>query len=145
MTGPEHYTEAERRLLMAWEDGRTPENSTHLVAEAQVHATLALAAATALSAPVVDADKQGFVLDEWNAWVDVAAVEQAADGNRPDNPDDERRRIYLDGTGQAWIDATEDDDGRQYLARVEMPMEDGELIDDVHNRTGSLREIGRTW
>lgn len=47
MTGPEHYLEAERRLLMSWEDDSTPERSAGLVAEAQVHATLALAAATA--------------------------------------------------------------------------------------------------
>lgn len=37
----DHRAEAERRLLMAWEDDRAPENIAHLVAEAQVHATLA--------------------------------------------------------------------------------------------------------
>ncbi|MFE9737311.1 hypothetical protein [Streptomyces sp. NPDC006477] len=45
MTGPEHYREAERRLTMAWEEDSPQERSTQLVAEAQVHATLALAAA----------------------------------------------------------------------------------------------------
>lgn len=48
MDGPFHYREAERRLLMAWEEGRDPADSAHLVAEAQVHATLALAAVTAV-------------------------------------------------------------------------------------------------
>ncbi len=48
MDGPFHYREAERRLLMAWEEGRDPANSARLVAEAHVHATLALAAATAI-------------------------------------------------------------------------------------------------
>jgi hypothetical protein len=47
VNGPEHYREAERRLRMAWEEDSTPERSAHLVAEAQVHATLALTAATA--------------------------------------------------------------------------------------------------
>ncbi len=37
----DHRAEAERRLLMAWEEDRAPEDVVHLVAEAQVHATLA--------------------------------------------------------------------------------------------------------
>lgn len=37
----DHRAEAERRLLMAWEEDSTPERNAHLVAEAQVHATLA--------------------------------------------------------------------------------------------------------
>jgi len=37
----DHRTEAERRLLMAWEEDSTPERNAHLLAEAQVHATLA--------------------------------------------------------------------------------------------------------
>lgn len=52
MTGPEHYRKAEQRLLMAWEEDRTPEDVRHLVAEAQVYATLALAAATAVNTAV---------------------------------------------------------------------------------------------
>ncbi|WP_191834074.1 MULTISPECIES: hypothetical protein [Tsukamurella] len=69
MTGPEHYAEAERLLAIATEVGRaitatredplSPEDvrarrdelgkqATGLFARAQVHATLALAAATAL-------------------------------------------------------------------------------------------------
>lgn len=49
-TGPEHYREAERMYLMSWENDREPENVTQLLACAQVHATLAQAAATALAA-----------------------------------------------------------------------------------------------
>lgn len=37
----DHRAEAERRLLMAWEEDSTPERNAHLLAEAQVHATLA--------------------------------------------------------------------------------------------------------
>jgi hypothetical protein len=55
MTGPEHYREAERLLATAYEDNLTTyegENpaAARNIAEAQVHATLALAAATALPA-----------------------------------------------------------------------------------------------
>jgi hypothetical protein len=62
MTGPEHYREAEHRLLMAWEEDRVPEDVAHLVAEAQVHAILALAAATALpSGAPATASRQAWV------------------------------------------------------------------------------------
>src|ERR1043165_3815225 len=59
MTGPEHYREAERRLLMAWEEDSPQERSTQLVAEAQVHATLALAAATAHHVVATSVDDRG--------------------------------------------------------------------------------------
>jgi hypothetical protein len=64
MTGPEHYLEAERLLdsLYGVERGSLPGEAS-IAAEAQVHATLALAAATALSG-----------LYE-RAWRDVAAPE----------------------------------------------------------------------
>lgn len=44
MTGPGHYREAERLLDLTRTNDRTPEDPL-LYAEAQVHATLALAAA----------------------------------------------------------------------------------------------------
>jgi hypothetical protein len=40
-----HFAEAKRMYGMSWEDDRTEEESTLLIARAQVHATLALAAA----------------------------------------------------------------------------------------------------
>lgn len=72
MTGPEHYKEAERltRQARTWMDADTGWKA-HLstserlafrradLAEAQVHATLANAAATAMSAPVDDAEDEG--------------------------------------------------------------------------------------
>lgn len=56
MTGPDHYREAERLLAGTqrngpWADGsgaRVEPPSTHDIAKAQVHATLAQAAATAM-------------------------------------------------------------------------------------------------
>jgi hypothetical protein len=76
----------------------------------------------------------------------VAAVEQAADGNRPDNPDDRRRRIYLDGKGEAWLDQSVTSDGTRWVAPIAGSMPSGaEPAEAVTERTGSLREIGRTW
>lgn len=52
MTGPEHYRQAEKLADQAnrytYGDGGDPVTGAALAAEAQVHATLALAAATAL-------------------------------------------------------------------------------------------------
>lgn len=65
MTGPEHYREAERLLADARHDG--PDGVAYLrpenIAAAQVHATLALAAATAMN----DA-QEGLPVSEWNDW-----------------------------------------------------------------------------
>lgn len=66
-TGPEHYTSAENWLFKAQHhdargDGETPESCAAL---AQVHATLALAAATAMGLddmPTAD----------WDQWCDAA-------------------------------------------------------------------------
>lgn len=52
MTGPEHYAAAER-LLEGAQEKEAPEWFANLVAEAQVHATLALAAATASAGNLV--------------------------------------------------------------------------------------------
>ncbi|GGY81399.1 hypothetical protein CP967_08465 [Streptomyces nitrosporeus] len=70
-TGPEHYREAERRLTMAWEENSPQDRSTQLVAEAQVHATLALAAATALN----DAE-DGMPVAEFQAWRHAAGTKR---------------------------------------------------------------------
>lgn len=77
MTGPEHYREAERLLAEAGVEGT---EGTYFVrpeslAAAQAHATLALAAATALSSPVED-DLAGLTVEEYDAWF-------AAAGTRP--------------------------------------------------------------
>ncbi len=66
-TGPEHFREAESRLRVAWEDGREPDNVAHLVAEAQVHATLALTAATVMHA-ITQGDAANYLHPEWVEW-----------------------------------------------------------------------------
>lgn len=66
MTGPEHYAEAEA-LAAKIADGAV--DWEPIAALAQVHATLALAAATAMN----DADG-GMVPTDWNAWAKVAST-----------------------------------------------------------------------
>jgi 4-hydroxybenzoate polyprenyltransferase len=67
MTGPDHYAEAERLLALA---GRHSSGATYgpewtlTLAAAQIHATLALAAATAV----------GTAGPDGHAWADVAAT-----------------------------------------------------------------------
>ncbi|MFJ9012283.1 hypothetical protein [Streptomyces canus] len=77
MTGPEHYREAERLLADAGVEGA---EGTYFVrpeslAAAQVHATLALAAATALSDPARSAPRA--TVPEWDAWQKAAGVPTA--------------------------------------------------------------------
>ena len=89
MTGPEHYAEAERLLAVA--DRHTsgvtygPEWTLTLTA-AHVHATLALAAATAVETAGPDR----------HAWADIAATKHGGkpkppSGN-PQGPEPEQRR-----------------------------------------------------
>jgi hypothetical protein len=73
MTGPDHYREAERLIaeqakVTRLHDDTCPE-ADRMLAEAQVHATLALAAATALN----DNDG-GMPSVDFKAWDDVAGV-----------------------------------------------------------------------
>ena len=77
MTGPEHYAEAERLLTLA--DRHTKgvtyaQEWTLTLNAAQVHATLALAAATAV----------GTVGPDLHAWADVAATRPSA--SKPEAP-----------------------------------------------------------
>ena len=67
MTGPEHYREAERLLAISVADNPVT------AAEAQVHATLALAAATGLN----DNDV-GMSGPDWAAWRDTASERPSA-------------------------------------------------------------------
>ena len=52
MTGPEHYREAERLARIGGQGHADPEEDANVLAEAQVHATLALAAATVAAGAV---------------------------------------------------------------------------------------------
>ena len=65
MTGPQHYREAERLLDLADDQARGGHDHAEAmaVANAQVHATLALAAATALNSSAGVAD--------WEPWCET--------------------------------------------------------------------------
>jgi hypothetical protein len=90
MTGPEHYAEAERLLAVADRHTRGvtyDEEWTLTLTAAQVHATLALAAATAVDTTGPDG----------RAWADVAATRlstskpEAPSGSPPDSDPVPRR------------------------------------------------------
>lgn len=78
MNGPQHYEAAERLLRSAHElaliEGADPEVRDRAVmatvAEAQVHATLALAAATALGL----SDRDGMRMGDGEAWEAACSV-----------------------------------------------------------------------
>ncbi|MFE2045705.1 hypothetical protein ACFXAZ_33280 [Streptomyces sp. NPDC059477] len=80
MTGPDHYREAERLLDRAhhftYGDGGDPVTGAALATAAQAHATLALAAATAMQAPI-DGSEPGMGSAEFHAWYDAAGVKPA--------------------------------------------------------------------
>lgn len=77
MTGPEHYREAERLADHAhhftYGDGADPVTGAALAAEAQVHATLALAAATALTSSLATFSDE----PEITAWRGAAGPQGA--------------------------------------------------------------------
>ncbi|MGW0131942.1 hypothetical protein [Streptomyces sp. NPDC003299] len=83
MTGPEHYREAERLAQSL----KTPNGAIYIEpgneqvsAIAQVHATLALAAATAMGAPVDGEADSGLPARDRTAWYEVAGVKPTKGG-----------------------------------------------------------------
>jgi hypothetical protein len=70
MTGPEHYGHAEALLDMASDDEIGSDMERYHVAKAQVHATLALAAATAVGCSTED----GPPARDWDAWREAACT-----------------------------------------------------------------------
>ena len=74
MTGPEHYTRAEQLLREVRDGHQEGTDVAAILAAAEVHATLALAAASVLSAP----DRGASVSDvrsDRRAWEQTAAVQ----------------------------------------------------------------------
>lgn len=71
MTGPEHYRKAEVLLKTAVKNFRLDRDTSAALAAAQAHATLALAAATALPPGDPDSASRG-------AWVSV--IHELEDG-----------------------------------------------------------------
>ncbi|MFD4672380.1 hypothetical protein ACFWNN_21810 [Lentzea sp. NPDC058450] len=83
MNGPEHYAAAQEYLAAAKADGVEPGGAASNLAIAQVHATLALAAATAMAGSVVTAHgavKTALPAVDGKAWQAVAGVSVQAGG-----------------------------------------------------------------
>ncbi|MER5843266.1 hypothetical protein ABT099_23800 [Streptomyces prasinus] len=74
----------------------------------------------------------------------VAAVEKAADGQRADDPNDRRHRVFVDGKGNGWISVCHDE-GTEWVVPVQPEAAVEQDVRDVADETGSLREIGRCW
>lgn len=83
--------------------------------------------------------EQPLPVPEW-----VTTIRQAADGERPENPDDRRRRIYIDGHGNGWVDLRIDNHGQLWLERFS-DSDVHSLPDAIRQHTGGLHEIGRCW
>ncbi|MFI1485675.1 hypothetical protein [Streptomyces sp. NPDC020747] len=75
-------------------------------------------------------------------WVED--VRKAADGDRPDDPADNRRRIYIDGKGNGWISVCSEE-GVEYVVPVEPAAALEQAVEEVADEAGGLREIGRCW
>lgn len=82
MTGPEHYREAEFLLAAAdaYEKDGAPQTADRRRFEAQVHATLALTAATAMQA-AVDRGEPGMSSEDGHAWYVAAGAKPQRDGD----------------------------------------------------------------
>ncbi|WAL93931.1 hypothetical protein [Streptomyces sp. Je 1-369] len=83
-TGPEHYLEAERILATCTTDSGAlvlDDGTAEVLAAAQVRATLALAAATAMGAPLDGEADSGLPHRDAQAWWDVAGVKPPKRGD----------------------------------------------------------------
>lgn len=61
-----------------------------------------------------------------------------------EDPNDNRRRLYIDGKGNGWISACADE-GTEWVVPVQPEAAVEQDVRDVADETGSLREIGRCW
>ncbi|WP_282084088.1 hypothetical protein [Streptomyces tendae] len=75
-------------------------------------------------------------------WVE--SVRAAANGERADTPNDNRRRLFVDGKGNGWISVCHDE-GTEWIVPVQPEAAVEQDVRDVADETGSLREIGRCW
>lgn len=103
--------------------------------QALAQAETARAAAEAADIPIVD----GLNPDDY-----VAMRRAVFDAVAPRKPSDNRRRIYIDGHGLAWIDSCQDPDGTQYIDGIDASPGREEAAEKVRARTGGLRVIGAT-
>lgn len=81
-----------------------------------------------------------------SVWEAAREADAAADAEKAaKEAKDRRRRIYIDGKGNGWIDLSVDETtGERELTGITDPWKVCSA-DDVRSDTGSLREIGRCW
>ncbi|GAA0637641.1 hypothetical protein GCM10009535_12600 [Streptomyces thermocarboxydovorans] len=83
--------------------------------------------------------------EQFNARYPVGTPVFAYPGCRPeDDPNDNRRRIYIDGKGNAWISVCADE-GTEWVVPVQPEAAVEQDVRDIADDTGSIREIGRCW
>lgn len=82
MTGPEHYTRAEQLLREVRDGHQEGTDVAAILAAAQAHATLALAAVTATSASLDGEPDSGMPHSEATAWWDPVGTKSTKDGDR---------------------------------------------------------------
>jgi hypothetical protein len=80
MNGPEHYTRAEQLLRETRDGHQEGTDVAAILTAAQVHAILALAAATAMGAPVDGEADSGLPSRDCQAWYDAAGVKPQPKG-----------------------------------------------------------------
>ena len=81
----------------------------------------------------------------WEHEAEAVQRAVARGGFKSDAGRDRRRRIYIDGKGDGWIDlAVDPESGERELTGITNPWKIA-AADEVRSDTGSLREIGRCW
>lgn len=74
MTGPDHYTRAEQLLREVRDGHQEGTDVAAILSAAQVHAALALAAATALNDHGDEVSGGGMPLDDLNQWRETVGI-----------------------------------------------------------------------
>jgi multidrug efflux pump subunit AcrA (membrane-fusion protein) len=69
---------------------------------------------------------------------------EAAQVPADEDPDDNRRRLYIDGKGNGWISLCHDE-GTEWVVPVQPEGAVEQDVRDIAHETGSIREIGRCW
>lgn len=80
MNGPEHYSRAEQLLREVRDGHQEGTDVAAILAAAQVHATLANAAAIAMGSPVDGEGDSGLPPRDCKAWYDAAGVKPQPKG-----------------------------------------------------------------
>lgn len=84
MTGPEHYIRAEQLVRQVRDGHQEGTDVAAIIAAAQVHATLALAAATAMGTSFVDGSEGGMTIEDWDAWWTTAGTRRTQKKTAPE-------------------------------------------------------------